>query len=81
MASRLLKPELVIRAAFLVFGSTYEFFGLAMSLNENYTSGEAWRGLIHHPSPFLFVGAIFFYFGLRKRSILATLRGESKDAE
>ena len=81
MIKKFLKPEIVIRAAFLVFGSTYIFFGLATGLNGSYASPAAWREMTRHPSPFLFVGLVFFYFGLRKKSILATLKGEPKNGK
>jgi hypothetical protein len=79
--SKLLRPELVIRAMFLIFGASYLLLGLGSSLSGDNSSGGAWNQLWHNPPLIAIVGVVFIYFGLRKRSILATLKGEKKNGE
>jgi hypothetical protein len=79
--SKLVRPEVVIRAAFLIFGMSYLLLGLGSALSGDFTSMGTWRELWHHPPLIALVGVVFIYFGLRKRSILATLKGEKKNEE
>jgi hypothetical protein len=81
IVSKLIRPELVIRAAFLIFGASYLLLGLGSALSGDNSSGGVWSELWHHPPLIALVGVVFIYFGLRKRSILATLKGEKKDGE